>query len=586
MSIRSSFRRRAAFSVVPFAALLAPAIAHAETPASLASGEPFGDVSGDEINGAIAVDLKNDVTATDIAELGKAYGLTLRANSAFSDSEKLEIADVSPADERSILDRLARDPRVEHAEPMAVLRASFVPNDPLYADKQWHLKKAGAEQAWDYACGQGVTVAVVDTGVACYDKGPFSKGTDLAGTRCGDGFNFVDDTPEAVDDQGHGTHVAGTIAQTTNNGVGVAGMAHCARLMPVKVLNKMGWGTLADVAEGIRFAADNGAQVINLSLGGPGKSAILEDAVVHAQKKGVIVVAAAGNSGRSVGYPAAYDGVIAVSATDSNDNIAWFSSRGPQIAIGAPGVAVTQQTICEGGKNKCEVFGTFNGTSMASPHVAGAAAMVVGLGVTDPASVKSALMSSARPKDDPKLFGAGVLDAGAATSHVFWSHVLVRGLALLALFFAVASRIKKFGGKPSMSFGTIAGALIASVGLLPMLPLAGIASHAGSFRWLAELAMRPFGEWDIILGGVNLHRWLPLASAIPSMALTAFLFGSKRARPIVGGFAVGSAALLVQLAIQADVAFPLGGVALRVFAVANALLCLWIARISLDKKTA
>src|SRR5262249_43243121 len=159
------------------------------------------------------------------------------------------------------------------------------------------------------------------------------------------------------DDHGHGTHVAGTIAQTTDNGKGVAGMAFCANLMPTKVLTRQGWGTVADVAEGIRYAADHGAQVINLSLGGPIKSSILEDAVEHAYKKGVTVVGAAGNSGRSVGWPAAYDGVIAVSATDANDRIAWFSSRGPELSIAAPGVGVTQQTVCEGGRNHCELFG-------------------------------------------------------------------------------------------------------------------------------------------------------------------------------------------------------------------------------------
>ena len=177
-------------------------------------------------------------------------------------------------------------PRVEHVEPMAVYRETFVPNDPLYASKQWHLQRVGAEKAWSYTCGQGVTVAVVDTGIACFDKGPFSRGTDLAGTRCEGGWNFVNDTREAYDDQGHGTHVAGTIAQTTDNGVGAAGLAFCASLMPVKVLNKQGFGSVANVAEGIRFAADDGAQIINLSLGGPIKSAILKDAVDHALSAG------------------------------------------------------------------------------------------------------------------------------------------------------------------------------------------------------------------------------------------------------------------------------------------------------------
>ena len=541
---------------------------------------------GQEVVGEIAIDVKDDASAADIADIGKTYGISLRPNSAWSDAnDKLEVADVNPSEEAGIIERLSQDPRIEHAEPMSVLRAYFVPNDPLYETKQWHLKKAGAEQAWEYACGRGVTVAVVDTGIACYDKGPFSKGSDLEGTRCGGGYNFVTNNTEAADDQGHGTHVAGTVAQTTNNGKGVAGLAHCANLMPVKVLNKFGWGTLANVAEGIRFAADNGAQVINLSLGGPGKSSILEDAVNHAIRTGVVVVAAAGNSGKSVGYPAAYDGVIAVSATDANDNIAWFSSRGPQIAIGAPGVNVTQQTICEGGRNKCELFGTLNGTSMASPHVAGAAALVVGMGITDPDAVRAELQKTAAHKDDAKLFGAGILDAGAAVAHAHWTHVALRVLAVFALLFAVGRRITKNGGVVTKTAGTIFGALLGGVGLLPIAPLLRIPSHAGAFRWATELLMRPFGEWDLVYDA-GMHRWLPLANALPVMFLTAFLFGAKRLRPTLGGFAIGSAALLAQLAYSADVAFPLGAFPLRLWTIANALVCLWIARLALDGKRA
>ncbi len=541
------------------------------------------DPKTEDISGEIAVDVKDSASEAEIAELGRRYGVALRPNSIFSNAENLEIADVPAADEAGISERLSHDPMVEHAEPMSIYRASFVPNDPLYSAKQWHLQRVGAEQAWDYACGEGVTVAVVDTGVACYDKGPFSKGSDLEGTRCGDGYNFVDDSPEAYDDQGHGTHVAGTIAQTTNNGKGTAGLAHCARLMPVKVLNKNGWGTLADVAEGIRYAADHGAQVINLSLGGPSPAAILKDAVSYANGKGVVVVAAAGNSGRSVGYPAAYPGVIAVSATDQNDKIAWFSSRGPQVAIGAPGVAVTQQTICEGGRNKCEIFGTFNGTSMASPHVAGSAAMLVGLGVTDPEAVRDALARSAKPKDEPQLYGAGILDTGAAVARTHWTHVAAHLIALLGLFLLIGQRIAKRGGKVAFGPGVVFGALLAGVGLLPFAPLLGLGEHAGPLRWLVELSMRPFGEWDLVLGA-SLHRWLPLASAIPTMALTAFLFGAKRIRPTIGGFALGSAALLATITVFADVAFPLGSILLRVWTVANALVCAWIARITLDKK--
>lgn len=586
--VRTPMRKAPSFLLVALGATTFSSVALAADPSEAGhfeTGDAWVTDVPTEIGGEILVDMKDDATASDIAAIESTYGIKLHANSPLSGAlGKYEVSDVDPANESSVLASLAKDPRVEHAEPMGVLEAAFVPNDPLYEAKQWHLKRVGAESAWDYACGEGVTVAVVDTGVACYDKGPFMRGTDLGGTRCEGGYNFVDDSTEAVDDQGHGTHVAGTIAQTTNNEKGVAGLAYCARLMPVKVLNKYGWGTLANVAEGIRYAADHGASVINLSLGGPSPSSVLKDAVEHAVSKGVVVVAAAGNSGKSVGYPAAYPGVVAVSASDSNDKIAWFSARGPEVAIAAPGVAVTQQTVCEGGKNKCEIFGTFNGTSMASPHVAGAAALVAGMGVTDPAAIERALESTARPKDDAKLYGAGILDAGAAAAHVFYNHLLLRVLAALALFGLVASRIKKKGGTLRKGGGVFLGALFTSVGLLPWAPLAGLAPHAGKLRWLVELGMRPLGEWDLVFGA-GLHRFLILASALPTVGFLALFFGVKKTRGVLGGFALGAAALLAQIFLSGDVAFLTGSTTiLRLFCIVNAAVCVWIARISLDEK--
>jgi serine protease len=536
-----------------------------------------------EIEGEIAIDLKDSASAADIAAFAQRYGLALRPNSSWSTThDKLEVADVNPADESALVERMSRDPLVEAVEPMSLLRASFVPNDPLYASKQWHLTRAGAEKGWEYTCGRGVTVAVIDTGVACFDKGPFSKGTDLEGTRCDGGWDFVNDRPEASDDHGHGTHVAGTVAQATNNGRGTAGLAFCASLMPIKVLSKGGFGTVANVAEGIRFAADNGAQVVNMSLGGPIKSKILEEAVTHAIRRGVVIVAAAGNSGRSVGYPAAYPGVIAVSATDANDKIAWFSSRGPEIAIGAPGVGVTQQTVCDGGKNKCEIFGTFNGTSMASPHVAGAAAMVVSAGITEPAAVLDALQSSASPKEEKELYGAGILDAGAAVAHAHWAHVAMRLAALAALFVLIASRIRRARGVLAATPLAVVGALIGAVGLFPFAPLLHLGAF-GAIRPALEVLMHPLGEWDLAFGA-GLHRWLPLANALPAMAGVAFLFGSKRLRPGVGGLALGTAALLAQIAFSGEVLFGFGPFVLRLWVVANALVCMWIARMCLDAK--
>lgn len=537
------------------------------------------------IAGEIVVDFKDDTTDEQIAAVASKLHISLRDNSpGVKDDGKIDLTDVDPETVDALMARLAEDPHVEGVERATTATAFWTPNDPKYGE-QWHMTRAGGEQAWEYACGQGVTVAVVDTGIACYDQDGFTKGTDLTGTSCVAGYNFVGKNEIAADDQGHGTHVAGTIAQTTNNGVGVAGLAHCAKLMPVKVLSSRGWGTMADVAEGIRWAADHGAQVINLSLGSSQKSAVVEKAVNHAIHKGVVVVAAAGNSGRSVGYPAGYPGVIAVSATDKNDNIAWFSSRGPEVAIGAPGVGVTQQTICENGKNKCEIWGVFNGTSMASPHVAGAAALLVGQGVTDPDSVKAQLQATATPKEDKNLFGAGILEAGKATFRTHWVHVGVRLAALFALAMIVMRRIKQRGGSVSGGAGTIGAALFGAVGLLPILPLLGIPARAGAARIFAELAMKPFGEWTLLVSP-NLHKWLPLASALPVFAATALFFGSKRLRPMVGGLALGTAALLVQMGISGETWYALGGFGLRIWCVLNVALCLWVARMTLDKKSA
>jgi len=539
----------------------------------------------DVIPGELVVDVKDNLSDEEIQALGDEYHLALRDNSpGVKDDGNIAIATVDPSRIKDLIARLSNDPRVEGAEEESIARAFFTPNDPKYAE-QWHMKRAGAEQAWDYACGTGVTVAVVDTGIACYDEAGFMKGTDLKGTTCVGGYNFVGKNEIAADDQGHGTHVAGTIAQTTNNSVGVAGLAHCAKLMPVKVLSKGGWGTMADVAEGIRWAADHGAQVINLSLGSSAKSKVVENAVTHAYKKGVVVVAAAGNSGKSVGFPAAYAGAIAVSATDNKDAIAWFSSRGPEVAIGAPGVAVTQQTICEAGKNKCEQWGVFNGTSMASPHVAGAAAILVGQGITDPDAVKATLQSTATPKEDKTLFGAGILEAGKAAMHTHWAHVAVRLAALLGLAFVVARRIKQKGGTMEKGGGKVLGALFAGIGLLPFLPVLGIPARLGNMRWVAELAMKPFGEWDLLLAP-GMHKWLLFASAAPAFLLTTFFFNNKRLRPFVGGLALGSAALLTQIGISGETFFALGSFGLRAFCAANVVALLWLARMSLDAKRA
>jgi serine protease len=198
--------------------------------------------------------------------------------------------------------------------------------------------------------------------------------------------------------------------------------------------------------------------------------------------------------------------------------------------------------------------------------------------------VVSTLQSSAVPKEEKNLYGAGILDAGAAVARAHWSHLVVRLAALAGLFFVIWAQIKKNRGTFAATPLAVGGALLGAVGLFPVAPILHLGG-AGTLRSILELAERPRGEWDLAFGA-GLHKWLPLANALPAMVGVAFLFGSKRLRPAVGGLALGSAALVAQLAFSADVAFGLGPFALRLWMVLNGLVCLWLARMCLDAKSA
>ncbi|MEO1621585.1 MAG: S8 family serine peptidase [Cyanobacteria bacterium J06632_3] len=349
--------------------------------------------------------------------LSQTFGLAPTLNSVFSESDNVY---VMPGD-ASVLQTLRSSDlaaRTEFIEPNYIYsQAGAAVNDPDYA-KQWNLKQIDVESAWKKgAAGQGVTVAVIDTGI--------SQGPDLKQTKFVEGYDFVNDRKDASDDNGHGTHVAGTIAQSTNNGYGVAGIAYKAKLMPLKVLSRGGSGTISDIAEAIRFAADHGADVINMSLGGGGESKLMREAIDYAHGKGVVVVAAAGNSGVSgASYPALYSNVIGVSATGPDQTKTSYSNYGNGVDIAAPGGVtdnseedgVLQETINPRVAGEF-VFKHFQGTSMASPHVAGVAALIKSQNRNvSPEHVLEKLQSSATPVDGDtsNFYGAGVLNAGRA----------------------------------------------------------------------------------------------------------------------------------------------------------------------------
>lgn len=249
--------------------------------------------------------------------------------------------------------------------------------------------------------GGGVTVAVIDTGVDLSHP-------DLV-DRLVTGKTFVSRTSSANDDNGHGTHCAGTIG-ATSNAIGVIGVAPGVSILPVKVLDRNGSGTWSAVANGIRWAADKGANIGSMSLGG-GASSTLADACTYAVGKNTMLVAASGNDGSSTpSYPAGYSNVVAVGATDSNDNIASFSNFGPHLDVSAPGVSVYSTY-------KGSSYATLSGTSMATPHAAGVCALIwaavkAASGLPTPTGVQATLQSNAVDKGTPgfdNYFGYGIV---------------------------------------------------------------------------------------------------------------------------------------------------------------------------------
>ena len=436
------------------------------------------------------------------------------------------------------------------------------PNDPCYG-YQWHLRQIGLPDAWKKGQGEGVIVAVIDTGV--------TQVPDLAEIELVPGYNFVSDNPNAADDHGHGTHVAGTIAQATNNKLGVAGVAFGAKIMPLKVLSAQGSGSMAAISQAIRFAADNGARVINMSLGGPFPVSSIRSAVKYAREKGVIVIAAAGNDGRGrVSYPAKYPEVLAVAATQFDESTTFYSNWGRDVDIAAPGGnvrvdqngdgkpdGVLQNTVTPGNIGKTDYL-WFMGTSMASPHAAGVAALIAGAGVNTPDAIASVLQSTARrPKTlvttaDGRVsdrYGSGIIDANAALNKV---HLAREGGALgLGLSLALLGLVGLYRQQRlNFAWSSVGGFVAGASGLFFLRWLIDLPS------WLSFLTVGLPHMVPATFGGFALGSPLFLSAILPTVALS-LLWGIPRARPILGGlfFGVAGALGIVALTNTIDVAF-------------------------------
>ncbi len=435
------------------------------------------------VPGSVIVKFRDDSDASAVAAAMQDVQAVNRERPAYATFDVLDIPD--GADVEAAAARLRSRAEVEYAQPRYISHAMFRPNDEHFA-LQWNLQDLGMERAWDVQPGASaeIIVAVLDSGVAFRNAlirynarafrmtpngplfpalglidVPFAPAPDLGDpSRFVAPFDFIWNDTFPLDLDGHGTHVAGTIGQLTNNGQGVAGMAFNVRLMPVKVINEVwddvfgspNFGSDDTIARGIRYAVDNGARVINMSIGREqgGPAPAVEDAIRYAVSRGAFVAIAAGNSrdsgnqpNRIADFAQNIQGMVAVGAVArGSTDLSFFSTTGPYVELTAPGGdfrrnsgisgGVVQQTLSSellltfesGPANlrppRADVFSyfAFQGTSQATPHVSGLAALLMSQGITSPAAIEAAMEHFASDRGAAGRdndFGYGVINPRA-----------------------------------------------------------------------------------------------------------------------------------------------------------------------------
>lgn len=374
--------------------------ASAGTPS--ASGGSKAQYSADRF----LVKFKPGTPGARIASINRSEGVVQRANIHQIGVRVLNVPKGKTVED--MVARYAKNPNVSFAEPDYVASATTVPDDP-YFTRQSGARQINAPAAWDKTTGDsGVTIAILDTGLDMTHP-------DIA-DRWIPGADFVEGDGDPADDGGHGTRVTGIAAATGNNQTGVAGVDWQARIMPVKVLDNEGNGTWSTAAQGITFAADNGARVLNMSFSGTSDSETLHSAVQYAFAKGCVIVATSGNDGIELTkYPCSYPEVLAVGSANASEGVSSFSTYGSHLDVVAPGEGIDTTAI--NGR-----YGLFTGTSAAAPFVSGVAALMLAVRPdAAPADVMAAIRASARDLGEPgwdKFYGWGHLDAAAAVAAI------------------------------------------------------------------------------------------------------------------------------------------------------------------------
>ena len=378
----------------------------------------------------------------DIVNIYNALSIKEVAYSPYNNTIRLRIPINISTDEVAAI--LNQNPTVAYAEPNYLRTINFIPNDPLY-NYQWHLNNPIINQAWSLSLGENVVVAVLDTGVAYRNIDGFAQAPDLAETIFMPGYDFVNDDPYPDDDNQHGTHIVGIIAQSTNNLYGGAGLAPKCTIMPIKVLDETGFGDVADIVDGIYFAVNNGAQIINMSLGAArisrgrrrDSSTSEEEAINYAVSEGVVVICSAGNSASDEpNYPASYEAAISVTASKLDQSFASsYSSYGPYVDFCAPGGDITQdlngdgfsdgiyQQTHDGYDYMSFSFYSAEGTSSSAAFVSGVVALILAAsnGPLAPEDVREILKTTAIDLGDPgwdQFYGWGIVNPSTAVQAV------------------------------------------------------------------------------------------------------------------------------------------------------------------------
>lgn len=344
-----AFRRLAAtavLGVLPFAANAAP-------PDAAGKSGIVGFVPG-----RVLVQPRAGLSDVDVDEIVKGHGGKRKGHFKQIDVHVVELPE--QANTQAVAKALARHPHLKFAELDMIVAPSLLPNDPSYGS-QWHLSKIRAADAWPYAVGDGITVAILDTGVDAAHP-------DLAPLMV-PGWNFYSGNGDTSDVHGHGTKVAGAAAAAGNNGIGVSGVTWRARIMPIRIADPNAYATFSRMASGISYAADNGARIANISYSGASASLSVQSAANYMRSKGGVVVVSAENTGARLTY-AQNASLTAVGATDGSDVKASFSSWGAYVDVAAPGVGILT-TVRGGG------YGAASGTSFSAPIVAGVYALMM-----------------------------------------------------------------------------------------------------------------------------------------------------------------------------------------------------------------